>query len=175
MKRRPTKAEKATTTPAPRGRRSAPNKKRAKKKAALKAPSAQRSRIMRAVRSKDTAPELALSAALRRLGVRHRRNVEALAGTPDVVIDDARLVVFVHGCFWHGHGCPRGSRVPRTNRRFWLEKVARNRRRDRRVSRQLRADGWSVWTVWECELKQAGGQAPARLIGAIERHRERHS
>ena len=121
----------------------------------------ERSRIMRRVRSRDTGPERVVAAALDELGVAFRAHAEELPGTPDFVVEEAAWVLFVHGCFWHGHGCARGSRVPKRNRRYWVEKVARNRRRDRRVARRLRALGWSVWTVWECELK--GGALPARV------------
>ncbi|QDU88609.1 Very short patch repair protein [Pirellulimonas nuda] len=111
---------------------------------------------MRAVKSRDTGPELRVAELLRSAGVRYRRDVARLPGRPDFVIASAKTVVFVHGCFWHGHHCPRGARVPKQNRKYWQEKVARNRRRDRRVARQLRAEGYSVWTVWECRLKHEG-------------------
>jgi DNA mismatch endonuclease (patch repair protein) len=121
---------------------------------------------MSMVRSTGTTPELIVAAALDRLGVAYRQHATDLPGTPDFVIDDpsgAGLVLFVHGCWWHGHTCPRGSRIPKRNRDYWTAKVARNRRRDRRVSRQLRALGYAVWTVWECELKRAGGELPTRM------------
>lgn len=121
----------------------------------------QRRRTMAAVKSRDTAPELAVVARLQELGVAHRRDAADLPGRPDFVFESARLVLFVHGCWWHGHGCARGARVPKSNRDYWLAKIARNRRRDRRVARELRADGWSVWVVWECRLKE--GRMPVRL------------
>lgn len=128
----------------------------------------QRSRTMAAVKSRDTGPELRVAALLDGLGVLYRRDVADLPGRPDFVIEppDARpLAVFVHGCWWHGHGCPRGDRVPKTNRAYWLAKLARNRWRDRRVTRQLRGEGYSVWIVWECRLRRAG--LPARLASKL--------
>lgn len=127
-----------------------------------------RSRVMAAVKGRDTGPELAVARALRAAGVRYRRDVKRLPGTPDFVLVDARLALFVHGCFWHGHTCARGARVPRNNRPYWEAKIARNRRRDRRVARQLRARGYAVWTLWECRLKDG---LPRRLLTEIERRR----
>ncbi len=120
---------------------------------------------MRAVRGRDTEPELRVARLLRRSGVRYRRDVKRLPGRPDFLIASAGVVVFVHGCFWHGHTCPRGARVPKQNRKYWQEKIARNRRRDRRVARKLRALGYSVWTVWECRLKGEG--LPKRLENVL--------
>lgn len=131
-------------------------------------PSAARSRTMRAVKSRDTGPELRVAALLDELGVRYRRDAADLPGRPDFVIDPADgqpLALFVHGCWWHGHGCKRGARVPKSNRDYWLAKVARNRRRDRRVVRELRSAGYSVWIVWECRLKEQG--LPGRLASRL--------
>ncbi|MEM9186121.1 MAG: very short patch repair endonuclease [Planctomycetota bacterium] len=122
---------------------------------------AARRRIMAAVKSRDTAPELLVARLLRRAGIRYRRDVRGLPGRPDFVLIDAGIALFVHGCWWHGHTCPRAQRVPKTNREYWVAKLARNRRRDRRVARELRERGYSVWTVWECGLKS--GELPARL------------
>jgi DNA mismatch endonuclease (patch repair protein) len=135
--------------------------------------SSQRSRTMAAVKSRDTTPELLVAKLLRAAGVRHRRDVRSLPGRPDFVMkrrDGAPLALFVHGCWWHGHDCHRGARVPRTNRAYWLAKVARNRRRDRRVARELRSLGYSVWTVWECRLK--GGTLPVRLLAMLAENTE---
>lgn len=112
----------------------------------------QRSRNMAAVRSSDTTPELAVRCLLHQLGLRFRLHQHSLPGTPDIVLKRHATVVFVHGCFWHGHTCPRGK-VPDTRPEFWLPKLQRNRERDRENSRQLRALGWRVLTVWECELR----------------------
>lgn len=119
---------------------------------------------MAAVKSRDTAPELAVARALRAAGVRYRRDVARLPGRPDFLLVDADIALFVHGCFWHGHQCRRGARVPKNNREYWLAKVASNRRRDRRVSRELRDQGYAVWTLWECRLKRG---LPKRLLTEV--------
>lgn len=126
---------------------------------------AERSRTMAAVKSKGTTPERHMARLLRREGVRFRQNARALPGTPDFVLPAARLAIFVHGCWWHGHTCKRGSRVPRTNRAYWINKVQRNQRRDARAARALRHMGYSVWTVWECRLTPDA--LPARLRRTI--------
>lgn len=108
-----------------------------------------RSEIMRRVRSTNTSPERRVPAALKRLKIRTSKR--GLLGTPDFVLVAHRAVLFVHGCFWHRHHCVRGQSHPTENRKFWAEKFRRNVRRDRRVARRLRADGWKVLTVWECE------------------------
>lgn len=131
--------------------------------------SPERSRTMRAVKARDTTPELLVAKLLRAAGVRPRRDVRTLPGRPDFVMKDRDgepLALFVHGCWWHGHGCARGARVPKSNRAYWLAKVARNRRRDRRVARELRALGYSVWTLWECRLR--GGPLPTRLLRRLQ-------
>jgi DNA mismatch endonuclease, patch repair protein len=110
----------------------------------------QRSRNMAAVRGRDTAPELLVRSCLHRLGLRFRDT--GLPGSPDIVLKRHGAVVLVHGCFWHGHDCPRG-RPPTTREEFWLPKLARNRARDRQQVYSLRALGWRVLVVWECETK----------------------
>ena len=122
----------------------------------------QRSRTMRAVKSRDTKPELLVAKLLRAEGIRYRRDVKRLPGRPDFLLIDADIALFVNGCWWHGHDCPRGARVPKSNQDYWLTKIARNRRRDRRVTRELRERGYSVWVLWECRLKS--GQLPTRLV-----------
>jgi len=114
---------------------------------------AERSALMSRIRGDDLKPEARLRAALRAAGVRFRRNARGLPGTPDVVLDAARLAVFVDGCFWHG--CPRHCRMPKTRRRFWEAKFEVNRRRDARVRRALNRAGWSVMRVWEHDLRTA--------------------
>lgn len=124
----------------------------------------QRSRNMAAVRSSDTTAERAVRSMLHRLGLRFRLNQRMLPGTPDIVLKRHDTVVFVHGCFWHGHGCPRGK-VPSVRPEFWVPKLARNRERDRASAASLRKLGWRVLTVWECELHE-----PARLVRRLERN-----
>ena len=119
-----------------------------------------RSEIMRRVRSQNTTPERAVRASLRRLGIRPSRR--KLPGAPDFVLPVHHAVIFVHGCFWHRHGCTRGCRTPSTNRPYWIEKFRKNVIRDRRVARRLRHMGWRVLTIWECRTKD-----PTRLDQAI--------
>jgi DNA mismatch endonuclease (patch repair protein) len=113
---------------------------------------AQRSRNMAAVRQKDTKPEIAVRRVLHSLGLRFRLHQVGLPGRPDIVLTRHRTVVLVHGCFWHGHTCARGK-APSTNRDFWLPKQDANRRRDRLQAKALRALGWRVLTIWECQIR----------------------
>ena len=117
---------------------------------------AKRSAVMARVRSQDTKPERLLRKTLTALGARYRLQRGDLPGKPDVVMPGRKLVFFVHGCFWHGHDCARGSRVPKANRDYWLAKVARNKARDAAALAALSAAGWCVETVWECEMKNTG-------------------
>src|SRR5271169_2803158 len=112
-----------------------------------------RSAVMRQVKGKDTAPELVVRGLIWSLGGRYRLHRRDLPGKPDIVLTRRRLAVFVHGCFWHGHDCARGARVPKANRDYWLGKVGRNRERDIASKAALEAKGWRVETIWECELK----------------------
>lgn len=126
-----------------------------------------RSAVMRRVKGKNTSPELKVRKALTALGVRYRLNRKDLPGSPDVVMAGRRLAIFVHGCFWHGHDCARGSRVPKANREYWIAKVARNVARDGRTAAELVAAGWRVETIWECDLKDAGA-LQVRLEGMLQ-------
>ncbi len=114
----------------------------------------ERSRIMRAVKSRDTAPELRVRRIVHRMGFRFSLKRADLPGKPDLALPKYRAAIFVHGCFWHGHRCRRGARVPKTNAEYWRAKVARNRARDRRVAAELRAQGWRVLAIYECALKR---------------------
>lgn len=118
-----------------------------------------RSAIMRAVRARDTGPECAIRKALFAKGFRYRLNDRRLPGSPDLVFPKYRAVLFVHGCFWHGHGCTRGDREPKTNAAYWREKIARNRKRDQAAVAALRRMGWRVKISWECDLKDARREA----------------
>ncbi|MBX9647154.1 MAG: very short patch repair endonuclease [Xanthobacteraceae bacterium] len=116
----------------------------------------QRSENMRAVRSKNTAPEMMARKAAHRLGLRFRLHRSDLPGSPDFVLPKHRTAFFVHGCFWHGHGCSR-SKLPQTNVEFWREKIRKNRVRDKRACRALQNSGWRVITLWQCELGSLTG------------------
>lgn len=108
---------------------------------------------MQAVKSKDTKPELAIRSFVHSAGFRYRLHRRDLPGCPDLVFPSRRKVIFVHGCFWHGHFCRRGSRVPKTHTDYWRGKVKRNQLRDAEIQEKLRKAGWSVLTVWECEIR----------------------
>lgn len=115
----------------------------------------QRFKCMSNNRAKNTGPELLLRHALWHLGFRYRVNDKRLPGTPDIVLPKYRTVIFVHGCFWHGHRDCKNASTPKTNTAFWTAKIQRNQQRDQEVWRQLEAKGWSVIIVWECQLKKA--------------------
>ena len=112
-----------------------------------------RRRTMQAVKSKDTSPEMRVRRLLHARGYRYRLHKKELPGRPDLVFPSRKKVVFIHGCFWHGHDCARGARVPKSNTAYWIDKVARNRGRDVRTRGLLKASGWRVLTLWECELR----------------------
>lgn len=128
--------------------------------------SAVRSRMMATVKGRNTKPEVAVRKALHAAGYRFRLHRRDLPGCPDVVLPRHRLVVFVHGCFWHGHACKRG-RKPSSNVSFWDAKLARNVERDHAAVEALAATGWAIETVWECSLQAGIEQVLARLSGAL--------
>ena len=130
----------------------------------------QRHKNMAAVHSASTKPELYLRYALWRLGFRYRVNDKRLPGRPDIVLPKYRTVVFVHGCFWHGHTDCKYYSVPKTNTDFWVAKVARNKERDQEVWRKLEALGWSVIIVWECQLKKAVWEETVSRVADEIRH-----
>jgi DNA mismatch endonuclease (patch repair protein) len=127
-----------------------------------------RSAVMRQVKGKDTAPELAVRRLIWSLGGRYRLHRKDLPGKPDIVLPGRRLAVFVHGCFWHGHDCARGARVPKQNHDYWQAKIGRNRARDVRTREALTDLGWRVETIWECDLKD-GAVLEARLADLLRR------
>lgn len=107
---------------------------------------------MSGIRGKDTRPEIIVRQALHRAGFRFRLHRKDLPGKPDIVLPKYHTVIFVHGCFWHGHGC-RYFKVPKTRTDFWLDKIMANAKRDRLQEDALRAAGWRVFTVWECDIR----------------------
>ena len=114
-----------------------------------------RSRIMRAVKDRDTGPEKIVRRLVHSMGFRYRLHRADLPGKPDLALPGRRAVIFVNGCFWHGHNCARGARVPKTNRPYWLAKIARNVARDAASLSQTKANGWRALVIWECQLKDA--------------------
>ena len=109
---------------------------------------------MTRVKGKNTTPELELRRLLLDMGYRgYRIHYDKLPGRPDVVFTKHRKVIFVHGCFWHGHNCKAGKNTPRTNKDYWEPKLRRNVDRDKEHLREIRKEGWKVLTVWECQLK----------------------
>ena len=121
---------------------------------------------MRRVKGRDTGPELKVRRLLWRAGYRYRLHRKDLPGRPDIVLAGRRAAVFVHGCFWHGHDCPRGARQPKANAEYWTAKIGRNVERDARVQAELAAGGWRPVVVWECELKDPTALA-ARLRATL--------
>ncbi len=112
-----------------------------------------RKRVMQAVHSKNTKPERIVRSLLHRFGFRFRLHRKDLPGAPDIVLPSRRIAIFVHGCFWHGHDCPRGGRIPKTNTEYWINKREKNSLRDRRAITELKDCGWRPIVVWECEIK----------------------
>ena len=110
-----------------------------------------RSRIMASVRQRDTGPEILLRSALHKSGLRYRVHVKEMPGSPDLVFPRFRAVIFVHGCFWHDHGCYKSTR-PKSHREFWDAKFSANRTRDQRNLDRLRDYLWRVMVIWECAL-----------------------
>ena len=112
-----------------------------------------RSRVMRAIKSRDTAPEMAVRRLVHAMGYRYRLHRKDLPGKPDLAFPSRKMAIFVHGCFWHGHTCRRGDRQPKTNAAYWATKIQRNRERYQRQTTQLCCEGWRVLTVWECQTR----------------------
>ena len=107
---------------------------------------------MARVKAANTRPEIVVRRLVHRLGYRFRLHRRDLPGTPDLVLPKYRAVVFVHGCFWHQHSCPRGRRQPASNQMYWDPKLARNVERDASARNALEGMGWRVFTIWECQI-----------------------
>lgn len=122
----------------------------------------QRRLNMSRIRGTNTKPERLLRSALHAKGLRYTLHRRDLPGCPDIVFTRRKVAVFVDGCFWHG--CPKHSVKPKTNRRFWLEKISANRKRDKKVTKQLRILGWKVVRVWEHDLNNTGIHRVVRMI-----------
>jgi DNA mismatch endonuclease, patch repair protein len=127
-----------------------------------KVTSEQRSRMMAAVRGRDTLPELYVRKRLFAEGFRYRLHAKELAGKPDIVLPRFRIAVFVHGCFWHGHSCKRGKR-PESNSAFWNTKIDGNVQRDGHNRLALKTAGWLTVVIWQCRLEKSTNALLARL------------
>lgn len=121
---------------------------------------ATRSRMMAGIRGRDTKPEKVIRSALHGKGVRFRVNRRDLPGKPDIVFPGPKAVIFVHGCFWHGHDCPL-FRLPGTRTEFWAAKIGKNRANDANVTQALLENGWRVGIVWECAIRGRGRDVPS--------------
>lgn len=122
-----------------------------------------RSAVMRRVKGRDTGPEIIVRRLIWRLGGRYRLNRADLPGKPDIALGRSKVAIFVDGCFWHGHDCRRGARIPKHNREYWTRKIAANKVRDLTARAALEAAGWRVVRIWECALKDLGAlEADAR-------------
>lgn len=134
----------------------------------------QRRRCMQAIKPSGSTPELVVREILRGLHIRFVRTGAGLPGSPDFVARSLRAVVFVHGCFWHRHSCPRGLSVPATRTSFWVAKLAANAERDLRAYAKLEQAGWRILVVWECETKprtrlELNGKLVAFLAASVAR------
>lgn len=123
---------------------------------------AERSERMSRIRSTDTGPEMVVRRIAHRMGLRYRLHRADLPGKPDLVFPRRKKVVFVHGCFWHLHGC-KNYQLPRTRREFWMPKLEGNKKRDADNRRRLIEDGWEVLVIWECETRNE--DEVRRLLG----------
>jgi DNA mismatch endonuclease (patch repair protein) len=124
---------------------------------------ATRSRMMAEIRAKNTAPELLIRRSLHRLGFRFRLHGKRLPGKPDLLLPKHKAVIFVHGCFWHGHDCS-AFKWSATRAEVWRSKIKRNRENNERHIKALRGIGWRVCVVWECSVRKSGGEALAARI-----------
>jgi len=126
-----------------------------------------RSQTMARVRSQDTKPELLVRKMLIRLGYCYRLHRADISGKPDIAFIGRRKLIFIHGCFWHGHDCKRGAREPKTNTEYWRKKIGGNRARDERNQQALREQGWRSLVLWECEIGE-GADLERRLTDFLD-------
>lgn len=127
----------------------------------------QRHLNMSRIRAKNTKPEMLLRRGLHGRGFRYQLHRRELAGCPDLVFPRYRAVIFVHGCFWHGHDCHL-FKLPETRTEFWEKKIFRNRERDKKSVEMLRHDGWRILIVWECALRGVGGLSFGKVLNRVE-------
>lgn len=126
---------------------------------------AQRSKNMSAIKCKNTKPELLVRKFLYRNGLRYRINYK-ITGKPDIVFIKNKIAIFIHGCFWHLHNC-KYSNFPKSNSEFWRNKLIENKKRDSQVERTLENQGWKVYIIWECNLKEKKDVTLNKLLGFI--------
>ena len=115
-----------------------------------------RSKVMRAVKSRNTEPEMTVRRLTHGMGYRYRLHRKDLPGKPDLAFSTRRKVIFVHGCFWHQHHCSRGARFPKSSRDYWIPKLRGNKQRDAEHQARLHDLGWDMLVIWECEMKELG-------------------
>lgn len=127
----------------------------------------QRRLNMSRIKGRDTAPEMVIRRALHSRGFRYRLHDKLLPGCPDLVFPKHQAVIFIHGCFWHGHDC-KLFKWPTTRRDFWQEKIGQTRRRDEKAERELRALGWRTLVIWECSLRGRGKHPEGNLISCCK-------
>lgn len=129
-----------------------------------------RSEIMSNISDRDSRMEISVRKALFSTGLRYRKNVKSLPGKPDVVLPKYKTVVFLHGCFWHGHEGCKASKLPESRTEFWEKKIRENVERDKRTAEELKHNGWKVIIVWQCELNNERKRQDrlARLINEIK-------
>lgn len=113
-----------------------------------------RSALMSRVRKKGTEPEMVVRKALHAKGYRYRLHTKDLPGCPDIIFKKDKVAIFIHGCFWHGHTCPHGSRKPKSNTEYWIPKIEKNMARDHQNVIKLENLGWRTLTLWECDIKR---------------------
>lgn len=132
-----------------------------------------RSQVMAQVKSIDTKPELAIRKFLFAHGFRYRKNVKKLSGKPDIVLSKYKTIIFIHGCFWHGHKNCEASTLPKSRKEYWAPKIQGNINRDLKNKKLLRKLGWQIITIWECDIKKITTKDSKRqlaLLNSIKRH-----
>jgi len=124
----------------------------------------QRKKTMRAVHSENTAPEMFVRRFVHSKGFRYRLHQKELPGKPDLVFARHRKVIFVNGCFWHGHSCNAGKKKPQSNSEYWSRKIARNKERDKKNLSELERLGWNHLTIWECEINSSPDRTRKKIL-----------
>ncbi len=132
-----------------------------------------RANVMRAVKARDTKPELQVRRLVRAVRSGYRLDARDVTGRPDIVFRRTRHAIFVHGCFWHGHDC-RGFKWPKTREQFWRSKIEANQMRDAEVQKRISVLGWNIEVVWECQLRVPSQHMDAAVDRLAEKIRSRH-